>query len=426
MRYLIDGCYGDGNVGDECLLQALAEHVRRVDDDSRIVALSSDAQATEAETGLPAIQQCNPFGLNLYGSLVKGQLRQTLDAIRACDVFVLGGGELFRDDVGLTATLGILYRMRLARWLGKRVLALGVGAQAATTWWGRRILRGALRDAHVVLFRDQDSLRIACKLAPGLSTASCSPDLVFSLDWDRWRKPDGLARNGSDPLRIGIAVKSLPGSHPCFSDVHGRLPSTICQALSSVCQSRQCQIDVLPFAKSDLAIADALRGQLRRCGFQVAAPTSPEITPLQRAISQLDCLLAVPLHASVFAFACGVPAIGLSYDAKIPRLYQAVGIERLCLSVLQLKAADLEQRLRSVMEQRDPLRERLLAKAQRFGQAVRRAVDEALPAPRPSDGQTGPRTAPGAGRASGPPISGGRTANAAPSVKTTPLARTTQ
>jgi len=291
--------------------------------------------------------------------------------------------------------------MRLARWLGKRVLALGVGAQGATTWWGRRVLRGALQDAHAILFRDQDSLRVACEMAPGLRTATCSPDLVFSLDWSRWREPDGPPRNASDPLRIGVAVKSLPGSHTCFSDVHERLPGSICQALSAVCLSRPCQIDVLPFAEADVAEADALRERLRGSGLQVAAPTPPQIMPLQRAISQLDCLLAVPLHASVFAFACGVPTIGLAYDAKIPRLYQVVGMEEKCLSVRHLHPADLEQRLRSVIEQRGQLRQRLLAAAERLGQAVRHAMDEALPAPPHSHCQAGLRGALESGRAPG-------------------------
>ena len=378
MRWLIDGCYGDGNVGDECLLRAVVERIRCVDNDSQISAFSADSPTTTAETGLPTFQQCNPFGRNLYGSVFKGLLRQIVEQIRRCDVFVLGGGELFRDDVGLSATLGMFYRMRIARWLGKRVLALGVGAQRPTTWWGRQILRSALRDAEAVVSRDQDSMRVAQELAPGLSTASCTPDLVFSLDGDHFREPALGRECSADPLRIGVAVKSLPVGHARHSDVHNRLPETLTHALSTYALGRQCRVSVLPFAESDVIEATRLSERLRTAGLNVSPPTPPQVLPLQQAISQVDCLLAVPLHASVFAFASGVPALGLAYDAKIFRLYKSFGMESRCFPVNGLDAARLEHGLQNMVGQRRTLSMRLVARAERAEGGARLTVERLL------------------------------------------------
>ena len=94
-----------------------------------------------------------------------------MHAIRSCDVFILGGGELFRDSTGLTATLGMFYRLLLARWYGKRVLALGVGCQPATTAWGRMILRRALRACDAIVFRYADSRRVAEQLSPDMTAS---------------------------------------------------------------------------------------------------------------------------------------------------------------------------------------------------------------------------------------------------------------
>ncbi len=381
MRWLIDGCYGDGNVGDECLLRAVVERIRCVDGDSEIDAFSAEPSATTAETGLPAVQQCNPFRRNLYGALFKGQLWRTVEAIHRCDAFVLGGGELFRDDVGPSATLGMFYRMKIARWLGKRVLALGVGAQRPTTWWGRQILRSALRDTESVVFRDEDSVRVAQELAPGLPTASCSPDVVFSLEWDRFRGSTLDRDDTSDPLRIGVAVKTLPVNHTRHSDVHDLLPDALMHALSAVARNRRCQIGLLPFAATDMAEAERLSERLRTAGLDVLPPTVPQITSLQQAISQMDCMLAVPLHASVFALACGVPALGLAYDAKILRLYKAFGTERWCFPVNGLDAACLEHGLQNMIRQRHTLRMRLVPQAERVERVARRTVERLLVPP---------------------------------------------
>lgn len=374
MRYLIDGCYGDGNVGDECLLQAVARLVRSADPAAQIAAFSSAAERTEAETGLTAVPQCNPFSRNLYGSVVKGLLWRTVRQIRRCDVFILGGGELFRDDVGPSATLGMFYRMRLARLLGKRVLALGVGAQPATTWWGRRIIRRALRDAEAVVFRDSDSLRVALELVPGLATASCLPDLVFSLDWQPYRADRREAYETDTPLRIGVAVKSLPKSHRCHEAVNLRLPGVLAEALSAYGRQRRCRVSVLPFADADVSVAERVAEQLRGAGVAVEEMTPPQIEPLQRRMAELDCLLAVPLHASVFAFACGVPALGLAYDDKIARLYDAFRVREQCLHVATADAGSLERGLGRIVQQRGELGSHLVAKARQAEQTIRATV----------------------------------------------------
>jgi polysaccharide pyruvyl transferase WcaK-like protein/glycosyltransferase involved in cell wall biosynthesis len=380
-RYLIDGCYGDGNVGDECLLQAVSRLIRSADPEARIAAFSSDPVLTEAETGLPAVAQCNPFSRNLYGSVCKGLLWCTIEQIRRCDVFVLGGGELFRDHVGPSATLGMFYRMRLARLLGKRVLALGVGVQPATTWWGRRVLRGALKDAESLVFRDPESLQVARKMAHRLPDAQWLPDLVFSLDWDRFRSVPNRSRQADSVLQIGVAVKTLPAGHCCAQSVNQQLPGVFVEALSRFAEQQPCTVSVLPFADADASVGEDLREKLRGRGVSVADPTPPRIEALRERLAALDCLVAVPLHASVFAFASGVPTLGLAYDLKITRLYQAFGVPGLCLPVTGLNADALQSSLADIVQRRSELSTHLMTASRQAAQRVRNALTGLLSPP---------------------------------------------
>jgi polysaccharide pyruvyl transferase WcaK-like protein len=359
VHYLIDGCYGDGNVGDECLLRSVARLVRCADPGARIAAFSSDAAATSADTGLRAIEQCNPFGRNLYGAVFKGLLREAIVQIRHSDVFLLGGGELFRDQAGLSATLGMFYRMRLARMMGKRVFALGVGAQAPTRWWGRSVLRRALRIPDSLVFRDEEALTVAQEVAGDRITACCLPDLVFALDWNEFRRNRSAQEDPDRPLRIGVAIKSLPRRHRC-ADAIRRLPGLLTETLNRFAATRPCRVSVLPFAESDADPAREITGMLRQTGVNSMPALEPNIERLQREVAAMDCLIAVPFHASVFAFACGVPSVGLSYDAKIERLYQSSGLGELCLDVAALTSEQLARTLDLALAQRHSLSPRLV------------------------------------------------------------------
>lgn len=359
MHYLIDGCYGDGNVGDECLLRAVVRLVRSADPDARIAAFSSDAAATAAETGLPAIEQCNPFGRNLYGAVFKGLLREAIAQIRQCDVFILGGGELFRDQAGFSAAVGMFYRMRLARMMGKRVFAFGVGAQTPTTWWGRSVLRRALRIPESLVFRDHEALAVAQDLAGGRLAACRLPDLVFALDWSEFRRDRTAQEVPSRPLHIGVAIKSLPSRHRC-ADAIRKLPRLLTEVLSRFASTRPCRVTALPFAESDIGFAREITELLRQAGVNSMPPPATNIEGLQREVASMDCLFAVPFHASVFAFACGVPSIGLSYDAKIERLYQSSGLGEFCLDVNSLSREGLTHCLDIALAQRPTLSPRLI------------------------------------------------------------------
>jgi polysaccharide pyruvyl transferase WcaK-like protein len=89
-------------------------------------------------------------------------------------------------------------------------------------------------------------------------------------------------------------------------------------------------------------------------------------------------LLAVPLHASIFAFACGVPAIGLAYDAKIPRLYESFGMESFCAPVHDLQSSRLTELLLNAITEGNALSRRLTTAAEGAEESVRKAMDGLL------------------------------------------------
>src|ERR1700692_3908908 len=99
MRYLLYGYYGQGNFGDDMLLQAMIEGIHRRDPDAFFAVHSSAAVARYADD--PRVQftalsrhldqvRRRPWRLMVY---LAGFARW----IARSDVLVIGGGTLFID-----------------------------------------------------------------------------------------------------------------------------------------------------------------------------------------------------------------------------------------------------------------------------------------------------------------------------------------
>jgi polysaccharide pyruvyl transferase WcaK-like protein len=326
MRYLIDGCYGDGNVGDDALLYALRQMLATNDPQADIRVMSTKPEETSKLHNVPSILQANPFTLNVYGAILKGQLFPILKAIRWCDYFIVGGGELFRDDVGLQATLGMFYRMFLAHANRKRVLALGIGAQASQTRAGRWILRNALGIADAVLFRERESLSVARSLCPD-GSFSCSPDLVFSFAGTGYQKPIIPSNASNSAFRLGICFKG-----GVLSESEGRrILSLLVHMVKAVSMRGNFLTTALAFGHADRNAAVKLSAQLSSAGIKVNLDISCDIQRLRTEIATLDCMVSMPLHGCIFSFASAVPTLGVAYDFKLTKLFRSFGLQEYCL-----------------------------------------------------------------------------------------------
>ena len=377
MRYLIDGCYGDGNVGDECLLDAVIGLIRRADSDARLRVLSSDPSSTARRTGLDAIAQCNPFGANLYGSVIKGQLYRVLQEIRQCDVFVLGGGELLRDQPGWRATCGMLHRMWLAGRLKKRVVAVGVGAQAPRTTWGRWVLANAIRTANALLFRDERAMQIAKDIAGSHPKAFTAPDLVFATQWNEGSELH-LQRFSRAPRGIiGVALKQLPLTHPGRPRLE-QLPRLLRETFLQLSKHRNFSVQPLPFAEGDVALAHNVKRLLEDAGISTLPIPHPESDELRQAFKDLDCAVSMPFHSTVFGFGMGVPSIGLAYDEKVTRIYESFGMREYCLKLEEMQPERTSRMLDELLNNAFQMERRLFALSSKAKNDVTEAAMELL------------------------------------------------
>jgi len=186
------------------------------------------------------------------------------------------------------------------------IFAQGIGP--LRSWLGRRWAAGCLRHAVGITVRDPDSAELAATLGvPGVSVERAADPAVLLEPTATERTEQILARVAPGTPLVGLAVRRWPGAErsvEAMAEV-GRLARDEWGAA----------VMVVPFQRpEDLGVSE---------GLAEAAPGSifvlDELTPteLVEIIGHIDLLVAMRLHALIFAAAHQVPAVGVSYDPKV-------------------------------------------------------------------------------------------------------------
>ncbi len=304
MRIAISGYYGFGNVGDEAVLSATLDELRRRLPEAEIVVLSADPDATGDAHGVRAAPRWPP-----------GELRRT---IAAADLLLSGGGSLLQDATSTRSLMYYLLTLHYARAAGVPCVIHAQGLGPLGGWWARRAAAHVLARAAAVTLRDEASAQLARELGVPDDLVTVAADPAFLLEpAARAEAVAILAEAGADagtPL-LGIVVREWRGARDLLPGLArvGRLAR----------EQWGAQVVVLPFQPS--ADAEVSHELIALLSDAVLLEGSPHPRALMAIIGQTSVLVAMRLHALIFAAAQAVPAVGISYDPKVEALCAEVG-----------------------------------------------------------------------------------------------------
>lgn len=298
-RVLFCGYYGLGNTGDEAVLAASVAMFRALAPELALAALSGDPARTASSLGIEAAPRMHPAAI--------------LSELRRCTLLLSGGGSLLQDRTSLKSLLYYLWLLRVARRLGKRtmVFAQGIGPliRPAARRWTARTLAGV--DAITV--RDPESMALLHEIGvrgKGAPEIEVTADPVFALsplDTDRV--------HAAAPTRPCIAVSLRP-----WSGV-----DKILEPLAGALKRFEGRASVLAwplYGAEDLPLCEALVRLLPG-----ARVMREDLAPAEwmALAGRMDAVVGMRLHALIFAAACAVPLVGISYDPKVDALLARLG-----------------------------------------------------------------------------------------------------
>lgn len=291
MNFLINGYFGFANAGDEAVLSAMISALKAQRGDATFCATAGDVARTRALHGCDAVGRQSP--------------RELMEAIKRCDVFLSGGGSLLQD---VTSVRNVVYYtgvLRMARLSGKPAMMYAQGVGPLRSPISRKLARAAFGSAQIATVRDGDSAQLLREI--GVTRAvEITADPVWNL-----APATGVHR---EQKRWVAALRSWPGA------LEGAIPDII-KALRDAATASGATLKFLPMQPGpDDEILSGLVEAAEKLDVQGKTPAQ-----LVALAGSGDLMIAMRLHALIFAASQGIATVALDYDPKVSALAKLLG-----------------------------------------------------------------------------------------------------
>ena len=306
---LICGAYGLGNAGDEAILTAILEKVRSVAPGHRIAVLSRDPRETAAQYGVEALWMFDLPGI--------------WRALGRTALYINGGGTLIQDATSRRSLWYYLWTLWAAKERGCRVLMYGCGVGPVSDRRDRLLTRRILsRCVDAVTLRDPDSLGELRAL--GVE----GPETILSADPALTLSPAPAEEVDRILARAGIGPE---GRYLCFALREWRGWETAVPAFREAARWAWEIHGLTPVFMSIEKRQDPAAGRLAAAGLGDVPHRFLDdpggAGTIIGALSRMDVVVAMRLHALIFAAGQGVPLVGVVYDPKVPAFLRYLGQE---------------------------------------------------------------------------------------------------
>lgn len=310
MQFAVSGYYGCGNAGDEAVLAGIREaFARQAGDSANLVVLSQRPTETSHLHGLAAVDRMNL-------SIVRRILADS-------DLLLSGGGSLLQDTTSMRSLLYYLWIVRLAYNLRVPVMFYAQGIGPLRRPLSRTLVRMVANRAAYITVRDEPSARLLLSLGVSRPTVEVTADPAFALSpapapfVEKLFEAEGLP---TDAPLIGVALRAWGGANETALEAYARLLTE----LEAQCQAR---VVLLPMqTPGDVAFAEEVaRHSGASEAFAIVRHSYPPDT-LLALVGRMQAVVAMRLHALIFAARAGTIPFALSYDPKVENLMRGLGL----------------------------------------------------------------------------------------------------
>ncbi len=312
-KILIGGnIYGCGNIGDDAVLQGILNIVKKAVPDGQITIATANAQRLNYL----------PQDVKIVNSY---DLEQVTQAIRACDCFISGGGTMIGDELSLNFPLiHNARRIATAKYYGKGVVMLGIGANRLKNPEGIKIAGMLVRFSDLITLRDQESLDACTVLGARRRHTFVTADPAFLLG----AKETPRTRTLKARIRAYGKVIGVNIVNEAWADLRG-YKSAVAQACDAL-STRYGYFpiffsnEIRPEKKYDFE-ANRETASLLHCDHEILDPVYYRPEEMIDIISSFDCIIAMRMHALIFAAITGTPFVAVSRVDKVDNFMEFFG-----------------------------------------------------------------------------------------------------
>ena len=305
---LICGAYGMGNAGDEAILDAIIAQMRSIDPSLPIAVLTRTPEDTAKKHGVEGIYTFD------FPAIWR--------KMRSAKLYINGGGSLIQDVTSSRSIWYYLYTLIAAKHRGCRVLMYGCGIGPVEKGYNRKLSAWVLnRFVDAITLRETHSLHeleamgvtkpeIVVASDPALSLESADSAQVDSL-WNKLGLDAGREH-------LCFCLRAWPGYRekaPIFAEAADYAAEKY--GLQVVFLS----VNHIKDGEASELVIQAMRTPAR----DIQEPLSTAL--VSGLLGRMRAVVAMRLHALIFASGVSVPLAGVSYDPKVSAFMDYIGLE---------------------------------------------------------------------------------------------------
>jgi len=354
-KIVIQGWYGNGNLGDEIILDSMLAGLRDLLPGASFVVISDDPDDTKRRHGVESIARGG-------GRLQRFRRLQTLaDA----NLFIVGGGELIKQyGSSDLSVLTWLSPLELAHEMGVPTMTYAVGVSGGLTPRAEAATKEILSKTDAVLVRDQYSLDVLKRLGVPGATLTADPALLFP-----GLHPHGRGHAGPGELNISIFVNQWFVNRSVVPDPEawGRFKKTLAECVDGLIEKYKAKVRFIPMQvtdpdEDDRAVAREIAALARNRSLIEVRESEVSPEDLLSLIAESSVVIGMRLHSLILAAALGVPAVAVEYQTKVARFSASIGTSDWTVAITDSSPGSILELCRKVALGEYPLaqvRERL-------------------------------------------------------------------
>ena len=306
---VICGAYGRGNAGDDAILDAILQEIRSLDPDMPVTVLSKDPAATRLTYRVRSIH--------------RSHILSWRKAMRKSVLYLNGGGSLIQDVTSRRSLWYYLYNIRSAHALGCQVQMYGCGIGPVTREHLRRMAARTLNSCvDIITLREPDSQ--AELRAMGVT----SPQILLTADPALTLRAATEDETDSVLLCAGIPPH---GKYLCFALRRWPGFEEAAPALRAAAAYAYETYGLAPVFLSVEKRLDPGAGRIAADGLSVPhyfLDDAGKAGTIIGALSRMEAVVSMRLHALIFAAGQGIPLVGIVYDPKVSSFLRYIGQEQ--------------------------------------------------------------------------------------------------
>ncbi|OVE35717.1 polysaccharide pyruvyl transferase CsaB [Priestia aryabhattai] len=336
---LLFGYYGDRNLGDEALLQGILTSFKKRNPELNVTVLSKNPKETTKRFDVQSS----------YAPRTKKYMGNFLKEIRRTDLFVLGGGGLIQDFIGIKQLIYWVSSLLIAKSMGKKTMLYSIGVGPLSTPSSRRCAKFFLKFADVITVRDIESKELLNSIGIKKDKVIVTADPAFVLE--EKEKINEQSRNFSKNQTIAISFL------PYYNIVNSpqkeeELEKIFIEFINYILEEYNYNILLLPLhnLKGESHDLGAAKRILKKVDKRERVSLYEEdLTPSDALTLLEECRLMVGmrLHSLILSGVISLPFIGIDYHPKVGSFIKLVKQEKYSMKVeevsLQLLKSQFEK-----------------------------------------------------------------------------------